>query len=349
MSAVHRLVLLGLRASGVIFVIFAVAACAGERQALSLEASAPSRVDDPLPSWSEGPAREALLGFVSNVTDVTLPTYVPPEARIAVFDNDGTLWTEQPMYTEMAFTIDRVKTLAAQHPEWKNEQPFEAVLAGDLERIAAIDESGLHELLFATRSGVTTAELDAIVSDWLATARHPTLHRPYTDCVYQPMLELLAYLRSNGFTTFIVSGGGLEFMRAFTEAVYDIPPEQVVGTRLETRFTMRDGMPVLILLPELAFVDDEEGKPKGIHTHIGRRPILAFGNSDGDRQMLEWTTIGRTPSLGLLLHHTDAVREAAYDRHSRIGHLEVALDEARSRGWVVVDMKSDWKRVFAPE
>lgn len=342
--------MLGLGRGGLFFVVFAITACAGQ-QAPSVGQSTAPLVAEPerlLSSWNDGPARDAIIGFVAEITDEAAPTFVAPEARVAVFDNDGTLWSEQPMYVEMAFTIDRVKALAPQHPEWKNEQPFKAVLEGDVEGIAATDQHGLHELLFATHSGVTTDELTTLVKDWLATARHPELDRPYTECVYQPMLELLAYLHANAFKTFIVSGGGLEFMRAWTEPVYGIPPEHVVGTRLETRFAIRDGVPVLVLLPEIDLLDDKQGKPKGIHAHIGRRPILAFGNSDGDRQMLEWTTIGRTPALGLILHHTDATREVAYDRSSRIGHLEVALDEAPSRGWVVVDMKNDWRRVFVP-
>jgi hypothetical protein len=299
-----------------------------------------------LPSWNDGPARQAIVRFVAGVSTEGGPDYVPAAARIAVFDNDGTLWSEQPTYVQMAFILDRVKALAPQHPEWKVQPPFKAVLDGDLAALAAGGERGLLKLAMATHAGMTTAEFETIVREWIATARHPKYGRPYTECVYQPMLELLAYLRANGFKTFIVSGGGVEFVRPWAEQVYGIPPEQVVGSRIQTRYELRGSRPVLLRLPEIAFVDDKAGKPVGIHQAIGRRPLLAFGNSDGDREMLQWTTLGGAPGLGLLLHHTDADREAAYDRESRVGRLDEALAEAPARGWIVVDMKRDWKRVF---
>jgi hypothetical protein len=303
-------------------------------------------VVDPLPSWNEGTAKQSIVDFVARVTDPVSPAFVPEAERIATFDNDGTLWSEQPAYFQLLFAIDRVKALAPEHPEWKTKQPFKAVLDGDMEALAAGGEHGLLELVMATHGGMTTVEFEAIVRNWLATARHPTTDRPYTEMVYQPMLELLDYLRANGFKTFIVSGGGIEFMRPWTEEVYGIPPQQVVGSSIKTAFEMRDDGPVLVRLPELAFIDDKEGKPVGIHSHIGRRPIAAFGNSDGDLQMLQWTAAGDGPSLCLYVHHTDAEREWAYDRESHIGHLDKGLDEAAARGWTVVDMKNDWKVVF---
>jgi hypothetical protein len=333
----------GKSAALVAAVLVAAVACVGPSSQAPVARSSPA---DPLPSWNEGASRQAIVRFVAEVTTKEGPSFVPPEQRIAVFDNDGTLWTEQPLYVQLAFIVDRVKDLAPEHPEWKGSQPFKGALEGDLAAVAAAGEHGLLEMAMATHAGMTTDEFDRIVRDWIATARHPKYGRPYTDCVYQPMLELLAYLRESGFRTFIVSGGGVEFMRPWTESVYGIPPEHVVGSRIRTRFEMRDGTPVLLRLPELEFVDDKGGKPVGINAQIGRRPILAFGNSDGDREMLQWTTVGRTPSLGLVLHHTDGEREVAYDRESAFGRLAEALDEAPSRGWIVVDMKQDWRRVF---
>jgi hypothetical protein len=301
---------------------------------------------DPLPSWNETTAKRAVVAFVEKVTTPGSPDLVPPAERIAVFDNDGTLWSEQPMYVQLAFALDRVKTLAPQHPEWRDQQPFKAALEGDMKALAESGEHGLLELVMATHAGTTTEEFAAIVAAWLATARHPKYGRPYTELVYQPMLELLAYLRANGFRTFIVSGGGIEFMRPWAERVYGVPPEQVVGSSIRTKYELRDGKPVLVRLPQLDFIDDKAGKPVGIHRHIGRRPILAFGNSDGDFQMLEWTTAGAGPRLGLIVHHDDADREYAYDRQSAVGRLDRALDEAARRGWVVVSMERDWKRIF---
>jgi hypothetical protein len=303
---------------------------------------------DPLPSWNDGPARQALVGFVERVSKPGGPDFVPPAERIAVFDNDGTLWSEQPMYVQLAFALDRVKILAPQHPEWKEQEPFAAVLRGDLAAVAASGERGLLELVTASHAGNTTDEFAAIVADWLASAKHPKLGRPYTECVYQPMLELLAYLRESGFETYVVSGGGIEFMRPFSERVYGVPPEQVVGSSIETRYEPRNGSPAIVRLPSVDFIDDKAGKPVAIQKFIGRRPILAFGNSDGDFEMLEWTTAGPGPRLGLLLHHDDAEREVAYDRASAFGRLDRGLEEAPKRGWVVVGMKRDWQRVFPP-
>lgn len=301
---------------------------------------------DPLPSWNDGPAKQSIISFVEQVSDPNSKSFVKPEERIATFDNDGTLWAEQPLYVQLAFAMDRVKELAPAHPEWKIQQPFKSVLENDYKTLAASGHEGLLELMMATHAGMTTAEFEEIVKEWLATARHPRFNRPYTELVYQPMLELLAYLRSNGFKTYIVSGGGIEFMRPWTERVYGIPPEQVVGSSIKTEFEMRDGKPVLVRLPEVDFIDDKEGKPVGINSHIGRRPIAAFGNSDGDLQMLQWAQASEGPSFMLLVHHTDAKREWAYDRESHIGRLDKALDQAQKQGWTVVDMKKDWKTIF---
>jgi phosphoserine phosphatase len=301
---------------------------------------------DPLPSWNDGPVKQGLVRFVQAVTDAGSPQHVPPAARIAVFDNDGTLWSEQPMYFQFFFAFDRVKALAPKHPEWKTRQPFKGILENDLKAVAAAGEKGLVEVVMATHAGMTTDEFEQIVTDWLARARHPRFQRPYTELVYQPMLELLAYLRAGGFKTYIVSGGGIDFMRVFTESVYGIPPEQVVGSVIETELEVRDGKPVLVRLPKINLVDDKAGKPVGIQRFIGRRPILAFGNSDGDHQMLQWTAAGEGPRFVGIVHHTDGEREWAYDRQASVGRLDKALDEATRRGWTVVDMKQDWKVVY---
>jgi phosphoglycolate phosphatase-like HAD superfamily hydrolase len=309
----------------------------------------PAATTDPLPSWNEGDTKKAIIDFVARVTDPASSDFVPEPERIAVFDNDGTLWAEQPIYFQLLFAIDRVKALAPDHPEWNTQQPFQAVLENDKEALAAAGVHGLIELVMATHAGMTTEEFERIATEWLATARHPTTGQPFTEMVYQPMLELLDHLRANGFKTYIVSGGGIEFMRPWTEAVYGIPPEQVVGSSIKTAYEVRDGEPVLVRLPELNFIDDKEGKPVGINSHIGRRPIAAFGNSDGDFQMLEWTTSGDGARLGVLVHHTDAEREWAYDRESVVGRLDRGLDEAEERGWVVVSMKEDWSTIFPLE
>ena len=315
---------------------------------LSISASAQTAASgDMLPSWNEGATKQAILNFVAAVTREGSADFVPPAERIATFDNDGTLWVEHPMYTQLAFGLDRVKALAALHPEWKNTQPFKAALEGDMKTLAESGEHGMAELVMATHAGMTTEEFQKIVIDWFATARHPRFKRPYTELSYQPMIELLGYLRANGFKTFIVSGGGIEFMRPWTERVYGVPPEQVVGSSIKTQFQMRDGKPELFRLPELNFIDDKAGKPVGINEFIGRRPIAAFGNSDGDLEMLQWTTISGGARLGLLVHHTDAVREYAYDRDTPFGRLDKALDAAAINKWVVADMKDDWNRIFA--
>lgn len=301
---------------------------------------------DPLPSWNEGAAKKSLLEFVAKVTTEGYPSFVPVAERIAVFDNDGTLWSEQPMYFQLAFALDRVKVLAPQHPEWKTKEPFASLLKGDLQRALAGGEKLLVELVMATHAGMTTEEFEALVKGWMTTARHPRFQRPYTDLVYQPMLELLAYLRANGFKTYIASAGGVEFMRAVSEQVYAIPPEQVVGSSIKTRFAWRNGKPALVRLPELDFIDEKEGKPVGIHKFIGRRPLLAIGNSDGDLQMLQWTSAGTGLRFLALVHHTDGEREWAYDRESPFGKLDKGLDEARDKVWTVIDMKKDWSRVF---
>ena len=304
---------------------------------------------DPLPSWNDTSPKQTIISFMKRVTQEGSPDFVPVDQRIATFDNDGTLWVEQPMYTQLAFVIARVHALAPKHPAWKTTQPFKGVLEGDMKAVEATGEKGLVQLMAATHAGMSVDDFQKIVSDWLATAQHPRFKRLYTECVYQPMLELLAYFRANGFKTYIVSGGGIEFMRPWTERVYGIPPEQVVGSSIKTQFEMVNGQPVLMRLPEINFIDDKEGKPVGINQYIGRRPIAAFGNSDGDQQMLEWTTAGSGPRLALLVHHTDAVREYAYDRTSTFGRLDKALDEARAKGWIVVDMKNDWKTIFPPQ
>lgn len=304
---------------------------------------------EPLVSWSDGAAKTAIVDFVGRVTRTSGPDYVKPAERIAVFDNDGTLWAEQPIYFQLAFAIDRVRTLSPRHPEWKTTQPFKGVLEGDFAAVSASGEHGAAQLVAASHAGITTEEFDVIVRSWLATAKHPKLARPYTQLVYQPMLELLAYLRDNGFKTFIVSGGGVEFIRTFAENVYGIPPEQVVGSSgVATYRIAADGTPTLLKEAKVEFIDDGPGKPVGINRFIGRRPIVAFGNSDGDQQMLQWTAAGSGAHLVVLIRHTDAEREFAYDRRSHVGRLDKALDEATARRWVVVDMKRDWLTVFPP-
>jgi phosphoglycolate phosphatase-like HAD superfamily hydrolase len=310
---------------------------------------------DPLPSWNDGPAKQAIVSFVQATTDESNPEFVPPAERIATFDNDGTLWTEHPMYTQLAFALDRIKALAPEHPDWKDKQPFKAVLDNDLKALAAAGEKGLVELVMASHAGMSTAEFESIVTDWFKKARHPRFKRPYTELAYQPMLELLGYLRANGFKTYIVSGGGVEFMRPMTEAVYGIPPEQVVGSTIKTKYEVKDGKPVLMRLPEVDFIDDKTGKPVGINQFIGRRPIAAFGNSAGDREMLEWTGAGSGARLMMLVFHDDAEREYAYGPanglpDTKFGTFPQSLmEEAKKKGWVVISMKNDWARIFAFE
>ncbi|MGA7981566.1 MAG: HAD family hydrolase [Chromatiaceae bacterium] len=310
---------------------------------------------DPLHSWNDGPVKQEIIEFVHATTDKSSPTFVPPAERIATFDNDGTLWPSHPMYTQLAFALDRIKALAPQHPGWKTKQPFKAVLNNDLKALAAAGEKGLVELIMASHAGMSTADFEKIVTEWFKTARHPRFKRPYTELAYQPMLELLAYLRTNGFKTYIVSGGGVEFMRPMTEAVYGVPPEQVIGSTIKTKYEMVDGKPVLMRLPEINFIDDKAGKPVGINQFIGRRPVAAFGNSDGDRQMLEWTGAGNGARLMMLVLHDDAEREYAYGPANGLPDTnfgtfpESLMKEARKKGWVVISMKNDWARVFGFE
>jgi len=329
-------------------VLWVVISVAWTSPAANGQTSLQTNGSDPLPSWNEGAAKRTIVAFVVRTTSATSPDFVPKPERIATFDNDGTLWVEQPVYAELAFAIDRVKELAPQHPEWKRDPALAAVLRGDLQALESNGERGLLRLMMVTHAGMSTTQFAAAVSRWTSSARQPRFHRLYTDCVYEPMLELLAYLRANGFKTYIVSGGGVEFMRPWTERTYGVPPEQVIGSSVKTVFRILDGTPVLTREPQVDFVDDGPGKPVGIEKFIGRRPVAAFGNSDGDLQMLEWTAAGSGARLMLLVHHTDAQREYAYDRDSAVGKLDKALTEAQKRGWVVVDMKRDWKVVFKP-
>lgn len=323
-----------------------MAAAAGAAAAGGMVRPAAAQADG-LPSWNDGPVKRSILDFIARTTALGGPEFVPVPERIACFDNDGTLWTEQPVYFQIAFALDRVKAMAPLHPEWRTLEPFRSVLAGDRAALAALGEKGFIEIVAATHTGLTTEAFTKAVLDWLATARHPRFDRPYTDLVYQPMLELLALLRAHQFKTFIVSGGGIEFMRPWTERIYGIPPEQVVGSSGVTRYELRpDGTPVLVKEPKVQFIDDGPGKPEGINQFIGRRPVFAFGNSDGDQQMLEWTAAGSGARFMGLVHHTDAVREYAYDRPSLVGHLDKAWDEALRRNWTIVDMKTDWKVIY---
>jgi len=317
--------------------------------AIVLAGLATAQAQDPLPSWNDTAPKKAIVAFVERVTKEGSADFVPPNERIATFDNDGTLWCEKPMPFQLFFVLDRVKALAPQHPEWKDKEPFASLLKGDAKGALAGGKPALVEMFAVTHSGMTTEEFEKIVKDWVATAKHPVTKRPFTEMVYQPMLELLGYLRANGFKTFIVSGGGIEFMRAFAEKTYGIPPEQVVGSSGKTKWEMRDGQPVLMKLPALDFIDDKEGKPIGINQHIGRRPIAAFGNSDGDLQMLQWTAAGSGSRFCLYVQHTDAEREFAYDRKDSLARLDKGLDEATAKGWTVVSMKDDWKAIFPSE
>jgi len=303
---------------------------------------------DPLPSWNEGAVKHALIQFVQDVTQQNGPHYVRPAERIATFDNDGTLWVEYPIYTQLLFAVHRVQELAPQHPEWQVQQPFKALLEGDMQTVGASGMQGLMEIVLATHSGMTATEFENEAGTWLRTTEHPKFKRPYVETVYQPQIELLEYLRANGFKTFIVSGGGIEFMRPVTEEAYGIPPEQVVGSSVASEYRVVGGKPEIVRMPKIGFIDDKAGKPVGIYEHIGRRPILAFGNSDSDIEMIEYTTAGEGRRLGLFVHHTDAEREFAYDRESHVGTLDKALDEAPSKGWIIVDMKQDWKTIFPP-
>jgi phosphoglycolate phosphatase-like HAD superfamily hydrolase len=312
----------------------------------SEDVSQPAAAVDPLPSWNDGDSRRAILDFVARVTDPASPDFVPEAERIATFDNDGTLWAEQPLYFQLLFALDRVRSMADEHPEWRTEQPFKAILEDDREALAGMGHHELGQLMAATHTGISSDEFGAIVREWLDTVQHPRFEQPFDACIYQPMLEVLSYLRANGFKTFIASGGGIDFIRVFAEDAYGIPPEQVIGSSLKARYEVRDGQPVIVKIAELNFIDDKAGKPVGIHQHIGRRPIAAFGNSDGDFQMLEWATTADGPSLGVIVHHDDPDREYAYDRGSKIGGLDAALDEAEARDWTVISMRDDWRTIF---
>ncbi|PIB35424.1 haloacid dehalogenase [Reichenbachiella sp. 5M10] len=301
---------------------------------------------DPLPSWNDGPTKKAILSYVHEVTDRNSASFIPKADRIATLDNDGTLWTEKPMYVQLYFALDRVKAMAVDHPEWKNQQPFQAVLEGDMQALMAQGEKGLVELIMTTHAGITTDQFETLVKDWIATAKHPTKNKVFTELVYQPMLELLVYLRANGFKTFIVSGGGIDFMRPWAEGVYGIPRNQVVGSSFKIEYDYNDGKPVINRLPELDLNDDKEGKPVGIHRYIGSKPVFAVGNSDGDLQMLRWADSNKLKSFQLYIHHTDSVREWAYDRKSAVGHFDKGLDEATEKGWTVASMKDDWKVIY---
>lgn len=335
------------------FVVFSVTlggVCSGQSQGLSASAPAKSvQAADPLPSWNDGPVKTSITDFVAKVTNEASADFVPPAERIAVFDNDGCLWAEQPMYFQFLFAIDRVKAMAPNHPEWKDTEPFASLLKGDMNAALAGGQEAMLEIIMATHAGMSTEEFERVVKDWMMTARHPKYQRPYNHCVYQPMLEVLVYLRANDFKTFIVSGGGVEFVRAFAEETYGIPHEQVVGSSGVVQFEIREGIPALIKQPAVDFINDGPGKPVAISRFIGRRPVMAFGNSDGDLQMLQYTTGGKGSRFALLVHHTDADREWAYDRESHIGRLDKALDDAKEKGWTIADMKQDWNRVFSFE
>lgn len=304
------------------------------------------QTQDPLPSWNDGKTKTAILNFVQTVTEEQNPDFIPIPDRIAVFDNDGNLWSEKPLYFQLFFALDRVKDLAPQHPEWREKQPFKAVLENDMDELMKLGVPGLLEIVMTTHAGITTEKFEEIVKDWLSKARHPGFNRPYTELVYQPMLELISFLQDNEFKTFIVSGGGLEFMRPWVEQAYNIPRDQVVGSSVKTEFIFEDGKPVIKRLPEIDFIDDKEDKPLGINKFIGRKPVFCSGNSDGDLAMMQWTASGQGKRFMLYLHHTDSVREWAYDRDSPVGRLDKGLDEAQARGWTIIDMKEDWKVIY---
>ena len=304
---------------------------------------------DPLPSWNDGSSKQAIISFVKKTTTKGSDDFVEPTKRIAVFDNDGTLWAEQPLYFQAIFIFDRIKALAPKHPEWKTKEPFASVLKGDTKAALAGGKKALLEMAMATHAGITTEEFCQSVRDWITTARHPKTKRPYNEMVYQPMLEVLTYLRASGYKTFIVSGGGIDFMRVFAEETYGIPPEQVIGSSIKAKYEIRNGTPTIVKIPELNFIDDKADKPVGIYQHIGRRPIAAFGNSDGDFEMLEWTTAGKGARLGVYVHHDDEKREWKYDNPSHIGQLKRGLEEAPKRGWTVISMKNDWNTIFPPQ
>ena len=328
---------------GIVFSIFSI--CTSNTESVN-EATRNAEISNPLPSWNEGATKSAIINYVVDVTNSESENFIAISDRIATFDNDGNLWSEQPAYFQLFFAMDRVKALAPDHPEWKNKQPYKAVLENDMATLAKQGEHGLLQLVMATHANNTTNEFEAIVKEWLATAKHPRFDRPYTDLVYQPMLELIKYSQENDFKTFIVSGGGIEFMRPWVEEVYGIPKDQVIGSSIKTKYEYNEGSPVIRRLPEIDFIDDKEGKPEGIHKFIGRKPVFASGNSDGDLQMMRWAASNSLKSFMLYVHHTDSIREWAYDRESHIGRLDKGLDEANEKGWTVIDMKKDWKIIY---
>jgi hypothetical protein len=330
----------------ILLVLFAFVACKDNSDTKTELTATAQDVMDPLPSWNEGATKQAILDYVTSVTTEGSANFIPVSERIATFDNDGNLWSEQPAYFQLFFAMDRIKALAPEHPEWKTTQPYQSVLENDMKTLMSYGEHGLIQIVMATHAGNTVGEFEQIVKDWLATAKHPRFDRPYTDLIYQPMLELINYMKANDFKTFIVSGGGIEFMRPWTESVYGIPKDQVIGSSIKTKYDYNDGNPVIRRLPELNFIDDKEGKPEGINQYIGKKPVFASGNSDGDLQMLRWTDSNTYNSFQLYLHHTDAGREWAYDRESSIGRLDKGLDEANEKAWTVIDMKNDWKVVY---
>ncbi|NOQ92366.1 MAG: haloacid dehalogenase-like hydrolase [Flavobacteriaceae bacterium] len=331
----------------IIFIL--LAGCKQEIQTTNeKEISVETAIKDPLPSWNDTSTKKEIIAYVSVVTDKNHPNFIPVKDRIATFDNDGNLWSEQPAYFQLFFAIDRVKAMAGNHPEWKNKQPFKAVLENDMEALVKQGEHGLIQLVMATHAGNTTEEFESYVKEWIATAKHPTKNVAYDKLVYQPMLELLQYLRANNFKTYVVSGGGVDFMRAFVTEIYGIPKEQIIGSRIKTKFEYNDGNPKIIRLPELDFIDDKEGKPLNIQKIIGKKPIFSSGNSDGDLQMMQWTASNKYKSFMLYVHHTDSIREWAYDRDSHIGKLDKGLDQAKKDGWTVIDMEKDWKVIYPP-
>lgn len=336
------------KVNAIVLMLFALLlfSCNVEKPNLNKDNAEAQTVEDPLPSWYEGKTKTAILSYVEEVIDTNSAHFIPVNDRIATFDNDGNLWSEQPAYFQLFFAMDRVKSMAADHPEWKNKQPFKAVLENDMDALAKQGEHGLLTLVMETHAGNTTEEFKNDVIQWIRTAEHPTKEVTYDKLVYQPMLELLQYLRANHFKTFIVSGGGVDFMRAFVTEIYGIPEEQIIGSRIKTAFHYNNGKPYIERLPEIDFIDDKAGKPLGIQKIIGKKPVFASGNSDGDLQMMQWTASNKYKSFMLYLHHTDAEREWAYDRDSHIGRLDKGLDQALNDGWSVIDMKKDWKLIY---
>ncbi|QLE02700.1 haloacid dehalogenase-like hydrolase [Galbibacter sp. BG1] len=325
-----------------------IASCETKKEVPSENVSTPAETveEDPLPSWNEGSSKEAIMAYVKDISDENSSNFIPVTDRIATFDNDGTLWSEQPIYFQFFFALDRIKKMAENHPEWKNKQPYKAVLENDMPTLMKQGKNGLVEIIMTTHAGMTTDEFETLVNDWISTAKHPEKDKLFTELIYQPMLELLDYLRANNFKVFIVSGGGIEFMRPWTERVYSIPKENVVGSSVQTEYTWNDGKPEIKRLAKIDLIDDKEGKPVGINRYIGKKPVFAAGNSDGDLQMLRWADANSYKTFKLYVHHTDAEREWAYDRDSHIGQFNIGLDEAEEKGWTLVNMKEDWKVIY---